>query len=97
MAKDTHASKEARLMIDPLTHLSLLTVLLLVLISFLGSTATYLAQGTISWPLVALTGVPELIGVWIGWKIAHALPARPLKIALALTLIGLGPVLSLMR
>jgi uncharacterized membrane protein YfcA len=60
-------------------------------------TATYLAQGAISWPLALLTGVPEMVGVWIGWRIAHAVPTRPLKFALAATLIALGPVLLLTR
>lgn len=58
---------------------------------------TYLTQGAISWPLVILTGVPQLVGVLIGWKIAHALPGRPLTYALASTLILLGPVIFLMR
>jgi uncharacterized membrane protein YfcA len=42
----------------------------------------YLFHGTIDWPLAALIGVPELAGVLIGWKIAHALPARVLRIVL---------------
>jgi uncharacterized membrane protein YfcA len=37
-----------------------------IVISGVGA-ATYLAQGSISWPLVALTGVPELLGAWLGW------------------------------
>lgn len=55
----------------------------------------YLAQGAVSWPLVFLTGVPETIGVWLGWKIAHAVPARPLTYLLATVLLALGPVLFL--
>jgi hypothetical protein len=60
-------------------------------------TATYLAQGAVSWPLAALAGVPEMIGVWVGWRIAHAVPARPLKLLLAGTLIALAPVLLITR
>lgn len=60
-------------------------------------TMTYLAQGAVSWPLAILTGVPEMIGVWIGWRVAHAVPTRPLKWLLAGTLIALGPVLLLLR
>lgn len=56
-------------------------------------TATYFAQGAISWPLVFITGVPEGIGVWLGWKVAHTVPTRPLKYVLATTLILLGPIL----
>lgn len=59
--------------------------------------AAYLSQGAISWPLVLLTGIPQLIGVWLGWRIARALPTRPLTYALAATLIALGPVIALMR
>ncbi len=61
-----------------------------------SGTFSYLAHGSISWPLVLITGIPEMIGVWFGWKIAHAVPTRPLKYLLATTLIALGPVL-LMR
>lgn len=60
-----------------------------------AGTAVYLAQGAVSWPLVFLTGVPEMIGVWLGWKIAHAVPARPLTYLLATVLLALGPVLFL--
>lgn len=56
-------------------------------------TVGYLSQGSICWRLAAITGVPELIGVWLGWKVARAVPARPLKYFLAATLIVLGPVL----
>jgi uncharacterized membrane protein YfcA len=58
---------------------------------------TYFSQDAISWPLVFLTGVPELLGVWLGWKVAHSVPTRPLKYALAATLILLGPVLMVNR
>ena len=60
-------------------------------------TATYLVQDAISWPLAILTGVPEMIGVWIGWRVAHEVPTRPLKWLLAGTLIILGPVLLVTR
>ena len=56
---------------------------------------SYFAQGSISWPLVLITGIPEMIGVWLGWKIAHVVPTRPLKLLLAATLIALGPILLL--
>lgn len=58
-------------------------------------TLSYLGQGAISWPLVIVTGAPQLIGVWLGWRIAHSVPARPLKYLLATILIVLGPVLLL--
>lgn len=58
-------------------------------------TLGYLAQGTINWPLAALVGVPELFGVVVGWKIAHALPTRSLKYALIVVLLALAPYLAL--
>ncbi len=60
-------------------------------------TAAYLAQGAVHWPLAALTGVPEMIGVWIGWRIAHAVPTRPLRFVLAGSLIALAPLLLATR
>lgn len=63
-----------------------------VLVAAAG-TVSYLVHGSISWPLVVITGIPEMIGVWLGWKLAHALPTRPLKYLLAAALIVLGPVL----
>jgi uncharacterized membrane protein YfcA len=58
-------------------------------------TLGYLAHGTINWPLAALVGIPELAGVLLGWKIAHALPTRSLKLALIITLFVLAPYLAL--
>ncbi|MET7323702.1 sulfite exporter TauE/SafE family protein [Streptomyces sp. NPDC005549] len=58
-------------------------------------TAGYLAQGAVDWPLAVLVGVPELAGVLLGWRIAHALPTRHLKYALIATLFALAPYLAL--
>lgn len=65
-----------------------------VVIAGIG-TVGYLAAGTIDWPLAVLIGVPELAGVLIGWRIAHALPTRTLKYALVVTLLALAPYLAL--
>lgn len=65
-----------------------------VVIAAVG-TAGYLADGSISWSLAVLVGVPELVGVLIGWKIAHALPTRTLKYALVCVLLALAPYLAL--
>lgn len=64
-----------------------------VIIASMG-TVGYLLHGSIDWPLAALVGIPELAGVLIGWKIAHAIPARQLKYALAGTLLALAPYLA---
>ncbi|MEV4730407.1 sulfite exporter TauE/SafE family protein [Saccharopolyspora sp. NPDC049426] len=55
----------------------------------------YLAHGAINWPLAAVVGIPELVGVVVGWKIAHALPTRSLRWALIVTLFALAPYLAL--
>ena len=54
-----------------------------------------LAHGAIDWPLAAIVGLPELAGVLLGWKLAHALPTRILKTALIVTLFALAPYLAL--
>ncbi|MGA8115024.1 MAG: sulfite exporter TauE/SafE family protein [Actinocatenispora sp.] len=58
-------------------------------------TIGYLVHGDIDWPLAVLVGVPELAGVLLGWRIAHALPTRRLRYALIITLFALAPYLAL--
>jgi uncharacterized membrane protein YfcA len=65
-----------------------------VVIACVGA-AGYLAADAVNWPLVAVVGIPELVGVLLGWKIAHALPTRHLKNALIITLLALAPYLAL--
>lgn len=65
-----------------------------VVIAGVGSVG-YLASGAIDWPLAALIGVPELAGVLLGWKIAHALPTHVLKRILVVVLLVLAPYLAL--
>ncbi|MEU4668079.1 sulfite exporter TauE/SafE family protein [Amycolatopsis sp. NPDC023774] len=55
----------------------------------------YLANGAIDWRLAAVVGVPELAGVLIGWKIAHALPTKRLRMALVVALVAVAPYLVL--
>lgn len=59
-----------------------------------AGTVGYAAHGAIDWPLAAVVGIPELAGVLIGWKIAHALPTRTLKYALIVVLLALAPYLA---
>jgi uncharacterized membrane protein YfcA len=42
-----------------------------------------------------VTGIPEAIGVVVGWKVAHAIPTKWLKIALVVVLLALAPYLAL--
>lgn len=65
-----------------------------VVIAAIG-TLGYAAHGAIDWPLAVIIGVPELVGVLIGWRIAHSLPTRTLKYALIVMLLGLAPYLAL--
>lgn len=60
-------------------------------------TLGYLVHGTIDWPFAALVGVPELAGVLLGWRIAHALPTKTLSNALVLTLCGFAVYLIVYR
>ncbi|MER7197671.1 hypothetical protein CG723_11880 [Streptomyces sp. CB01635] len=64
-----------------------------VVIAAIG-TVGYVLHGSVDWALAALVGVPELAGVIVGWKIAHAVPARRLKYALVGTLLALAPYLA---
>lgn len=65
-----------------------------VVIASIGSIG-YAAQGTIDWPLAVLVGVPEVIGVVIGWKVAQGVPTRGLKLVLVAVLLALAPYLAL--
>ena len=51
----------------------------------------YLLEGAISLPLVALFVVPEVCGLYVGWRIAHHVDAGRLKLVLAGTLILMTP------
>nr|WP_276520766.1 sulfite exporter TauE/SafE family protein [Tomitella gaofuii] len=64
-----------------------------IVIAALGSVG-YAAQGAIDWPLALLVGVPELAGVFLGWRIAHAIPTHALKRALIVALLALAPYLA---
>ncbi len=54
-------------------------------------TIGYAVQGDVSWSLALLIGIPELVGVVAGWRLARNLPAERLRVALAgaLVLVGL--------
>lgn len=65
-----------------------------VIIATVG-TLGYLTHGAVNWPLAALVGIPELVGVLIGWIVARALPTRVLKYTLIAALLALAPYLAL--
>lgn len=64
-----------------------------IVIAVVGSLG-YLTAGAIDWLLAALVGVPELIGVVLGWVIAQRVPTRALKHALVVTLLATAPYLA---
>lgn len=65
-----------------------------VIIAGVG-TVGYLAQGAVDWSLALIVGIPELAGVLIGWRIAHALPTKVLRYALVIMMLALAPYLAL--
>lgn len=58
-------------------------------------TIGYVAADTIDWTLAAVIGVPELVGVLIGWVVARRVRTRTLKYAIVVALLALGPYLAL--
>lgn len=59
------------------------------------ATVGYALNGAVSIRLALLVGIPQLVGAFVGWRIAHYVEPDRLKIALGLTLIGIGPYLAL--
>lgn len=55
----------------------------------------YLSQDAIDWGLAAVVGIPTLLGVLIGWKIARIIPARHLTRALIVVMLAVVPFLAL--
>lgn len=64
-----------------------------VVVASVGSFA-YAVGGAVDWRLALIVGVPELLGVVLGWKIAKAVQPRRLKYALAVALLVLAPYLA---
>jgi len=58
-------------------------------------TIGYALHGSVDWALVLLIGLPVLVGVVVGWRIARALPTRTLRTVLVVVLLLLAPYLAL--
>jgi uncharacterized membrane protein YfcA len=58
-------------------------------------TIGYALHGSVDWGLVLLIGLPELVGVVVGWRIAQILPTRMLRGILIAVLLLLAPYLAL--
>lgn len=53
--------------------------------------AGYWVAGAVSVPLAVLLGVPQLFGVVVGWRLAHRIAERRLRIALGAVLLAIAP------
>jgi len=52
----------------------------------------YFLQGNVSVPLAVVIGVPLLLGVVIGWRVAHIVDPERLKVGLGVVLLGSVPI-----
>lgn len=64
---------------------------------FISGFATfgYALGDAVSVSLAVLVGVPQLIGVYFGWRVAHQVEPRRLRIVLGVVLILVSPTLAL--
>lgn len=59
------------------------------------ATVGYWLGDAVSVPLAVLVGVPQLLGVVVGWRIAHAVDERRLRVVLGVVLVVIAPVIAL--
>lgn len=59
------------------------------------ATVGYWTGDAVSLPIAILVGIPQLIGVIAGWKIAHLVEERRLRIVLGMVLIIIAPAITL--
>lgn len=59
------------------------------------ATAGYVVRDAVSWPLAVAIGVPELVGVVIGWQVAQTVDTKLLTRILAVLMLVLGPYIAL--
>lgn len=58
------------------------------------ATTGYLVQGSVIPSLAVVVGTPLLLGVVVGWRVAHLIDPDRLKVALGVALVLIGPVLA---
>ncbi len=58
------------------------------------ATAGYLVRDAVEWSWVATLGLPLLLGVVTGWRVAPYIRPRTLKLVLGCILLALGPYLA---
>jgi uncharacterized membrane protein YfcA len=59
------------------------------------ATTGYYLNGAVSIPLAILVGVPQLVGAFVGWRVAHYVDPARLKVWLGITLVAISPYLAL--
>lgn len=64
-----------------------------VVVSVVGSVG-FIARGDVDVPLALLVGIPELVGVLLGWKIVRSIPTHRLTLALVVVLAACAPYLA---
>lgn len=64
---------------------------------FISGFATfgYYLGDAVSLPLAVLVGVPQLVGVYFGWRVAHEVEPRRLRVVLGSVLVLVSPALAL--
>jgi uncharacterized membrane protein YfcA len=60
----------------------------------LFATVGYLTVSAVDIPMAVLVGVPQLVGVVVGWRVAHRLSARRLRVALAGVLVVVAALVA---
>lgn len=61
----------------------------------LFATIGYLTVGAVDITMAVVLGVPQLVGVLAGWRVAHLVPPRQLRIALAGVLVAVAAGITL--
>lgn len=59
----------------------------------LFTTANCLVLDAVDVPVVLLTGSAYVVGIGAGWRVAHRIDPRRLKVALGIVLLALAPVI----
>lgn len=59
------------------------------------ATVGYYVADAVSLGLVLLVGIPQLVGVVVGWRIAHRVAEGKLRVVLGVVLVLIAPVLAL--
>ncbi len=58
------------------------------------ATVGYVVRGAVDWSLAVAIGVPELVGVVVGWRVAQSVDSDHLTRVLAVLMLLLGPYIA---